>query len=214
MVVAVIPARGGSTGIYRKNVVVLKKKPLVQWSIEKALELGFRTIVNTDDQEIADLCSKLGAEVLLSDSAIHSNHAINPVLNTINRECISHDTPVFMFLPTSPFRKNSELLNSLKLLENYDSVIGVNESKPFHSLRRIRGDILVPLQKDLNLIAQRQEVEKLYYVTGSLFLARAGTLRKSKTYHVPNAAPIHCKFTIDINHYSDLELARHYARNL
>src|SRR5688572_19439839 len=72
-VVAVIPARGGSKGLPRKNIRVLAGKPLIAYSIEAAKNCPLidRVILSTDDQEIADIGKKFGAEVpFLRPSAI------------------------------------------------------------------------------------------------------------------------------------------------
>jgi len=64
-IIAIIPARGGSKGIPRKNIVNLAGKPLIAWTIEAAKKSNLigRIIVTTDDQEIADVALKYGAEV-------------------------------------------------------------------------------------------------------------------------------------------------------
>ena len=64
--IALIPARGGSKGIFRKNIKLFNTKPLIYWSIKKAFESDFidRVIVSTEDEEIADLARSFSAEVL------------------------------------------------------------------------------------------------------------------------------------------------------
>ena len=63
--IALIPARGGSKGIIRKNIKLFNSKPLIYWSIKKALESNFidRVIVSTEDDEIAEIAKSFSAEV-------------------------------------------------------------------------------------------------------------------------------------------------------
>ena len=65
-IVAIIPARGGSKSIPRKNILLFKSKPLIAWPIElaKSIPLIDRVIVTTDDDEIIEIAGKYGAEVL------------------------------------------------------------------------------------------------------------------------------------------------------
>ena len=76
-VLAVIPARGGSKGVPRKNVLDLGGKPLVAWSIETALAVDEidRTIVSTDDDEIAGVARRYGAEVYLRPAHLSTDSA-------------------------------------------------------------------------------------------------------------------------------------------
>ncbi len=75
-ILAIIPARGGSKGIPRKNVQPLGGKPLIAWSIEAALEAPSvnRVVVSTDDAEIGDVSHKYGAEVVWRPGAEHTVH--------------------------------------------------------------------------------------------------------------------------------------------
>lgn len=113
-IVAIIPARGGSKGIPRKNIVDLGGKPLVAYSIETALAAGQidRVIVSTDDEEIAEIARAWGAEVpflrpknIAGDRAL-INHAVTHVLDELKRR----DEPVKSYVelyPTHPFRRLS-----------------------------------------------------------------------------------------------------------
>ena len=64
-ILAIIPARGGSKGLPRKNLLEMSGKPLIAWTIEKALSSEYldSVMVNTDDNEIADISKKHGAEI-------------------------------------------------------------------------------------------------------------------------------------------------------
>ncbi len=111
-IVALIPARGGSKGIPRKNIRLLAGKPLIAYSIETALESSLidRVIVSTDDRRIADIAIEFGAEVpfirpknLAQDDSpewLTWQHAIRNVDNIEILVCIS---------PTSPLRSVEDI---------------------------------------------------------------------------------------------------------
>lgn len=105
MILGVIPARGGSKGIPKKNIKKLKKKPLIQWSIEAAQEseLLDKFIVSTDDSEIASISSNLGAEVLDRSPELATDNATTvSVLQNVLEEI---DASIIVLLqPTSPIR--------------------------------------------------------------------------------------------------------------
>ncbi len=102
-----IPARGGSKGIPRKNLRPMLGKPLVVWSIEAALASALldRVVVSTEDAEIAGVAEKAGAEVLQRPSELASDSAttvsvLQHILETIDAEA------VVLLQPTSPIRED------------------------------------------------------------------------------------------------------------
>lgn len=109
--VAVIPARGGSKGLKRKNIMNLCGKPLIAYSIETALkaELIDRVIVTTDDVEIAEVARDAGAEVpFLRPKEMATDHSsvMDGVLYTV-QNLLGHDADhslLTIMFPTSPFR--------------------------------------------------------------------------------------------------------------
>ncbi|KKN90094.1 hypothetical protein LCGC14_0232070 [marine sediment metagenome] len=210
MVTAIIPARGGSQGITRKNVQPLGDKPLFAWSIEVAHEAGMRVVVNTDDAEIGRMCEDFCVEVVMASSSVHSGHAINPTLHTISQLDLLQEEKIFLLLPTGPLRKVDDLIMALKIMKamKAPSVIGVSRTKPKHSLRWIRDGKLVRLETG-NPNKQRQEVEQLYTVNGNLFLSSVEVLEREKTFHVDGAVPIVMSGPcVDIDDSGDLDLAR------
>jgi CMP-N-acetylneuraminic acid synthetase len=129
-VLAIIPARGGSKGIPRKNIVDLCGKPLIAYTIDVALksERITRVVVSTDDEEIAEISKACGAEVpFLRPKELAGDRATigEAVKYTLTQMLKEHYLPdaVVQLLPTHPFR-NPRLMNLLvaKLFEGYRSV--------------------------------------------------------------------------------------------
>mgnify|MGYP006095526973 CR=1 FL=1 len=108
MILGVIPARGGSKGIPRKNILNLHGKPLLSWSIDAAQKstLIDRFVVSTDDVEIAEISKNYGAEVLMRPAKYATDDAstvsvLQHVLSEIDAEII------VLLQPTSPIRINN-----------------------------------------------------------------------------------------------------------
>lgn len=136
-VLALIPARGGSVGLPRKNIIDLNGKPLLAYSIEAALKCraNTRVVVSTDDEEIAEVAVAYGAEVPflrpteLAGSEANLGQAMGYTVQKL-RDSGYHPHIVLHFLPTSPFR-NTRLVNTMldKLVDGHQSVETV---KTFH----------------------------------------------------------------------------------
>ena len=126
---AIIPARGGSKGLPKKNIKVMNGKPLIAWTIENAKKCPYidEIYVSTDSQEIADVCENFGIKVpelrpdyLASDTSTSADVVIH-VLDTLEKQGKKFD--YFMLLePTSPLRKKDIeklthfVINNLELL--------------------------------------------------------------------------------------------------
>jgi len=129
-----IPARGGSKRLPRKNILPLRGRPLIAWTIEAALgcrQLD-RVIVSTDDPEIADIARAHGAEVpflrpaeLASDTA-SSRDVLLHALHTLTEQGEHYDYLVEL-QPTSPLRDAGDIAGAIKLLlkKNADAIVSV-----------------------------------------------------------------------------------------
>ena len=120
-VLGVIPARGGSKGIPRKNIKELLGHPLIWWSIQAAKhsKLLDRFVVSTEDKEIAEISDQLGAEVLFRSADLASDEAIltdvlGDILKRIQAEI------VVLLVPTSPVRVNDIIDSAIKLFLEKD----------------------------------------------------------------------------------------------
>ena len=122
---AIIPARGGSKRIPRKNIKNFHGKPIIAYSIEAALKSGLfdEVMVSTDDVEIKNISLELGAKVPFLRSENTSNdtattlEVIREVLESYKKEDRTFDE-VCCIYPTAPLMKSSHLTAGLDLLEN------------------------------------------------------------------------------------------------
>lgn len=123
-ILALIPARGGSKGIYRKNLLSIAGKPLVAYSIEHALkcQLVTRTIVSTDDEEIGQVASELGAEVPFKRPAEHATdlatdfQVFKHALEWLRANEGYEPELVIHLRPTDPVRKSERIDAAIELM--------------------------------------------------------------------------------------------------
>ena len=152
-VLAIIPARGGSKGIPGKNIKLFAGKPLIAHSIEIALNCALinRTVVSTDDAQIAEVARAWGAEIinrpaeLASDTALVID-AIKHAVLEVERDGEAIDI-VLLLEPTSPFRRLEDLENCIQVLLDggADSVATFTESHVSpNRLWRVAGDVVEP----------------------------------------------------------------------
>lgn len=185
---AIIPARGGSKGIPRKNVRLLAGKPLVAHTIDTALQSRSvdRVVVSTDDQEIEIVARQYGAEVIrrpaeISQDTSASELALIHVLDEL-RQSEDYEPDLVVFLQcTSPLTRPEDIEGTIQALldEHADSALSVT---PFHYFlwrREKRGDAL-GINHDPQVRPLRQEREPQYEETGAVYVMRANGLRKAE----------------------------------
>ena len=182
-IIAIIPARGGSKGIPRKNIRVLAGKPLIAYSIEAALKSKYigKTIVSTEDKEIAEKSREYGAEVIERPRELANDTApTEPVLEHVVEWLKEHEgyTPdiVILLQPTSPFRTSEHIDEALDIFLNndYDSLLSVCPSHAF--IWKVREDGAYPINCDFKSRPRRQDKELEYKENGALYIMKYETL--------------------------------------
>lgn len=193
---AIIPARGGSKGIPKKNISLLGNKPLIAWTLEAALiaEAVDRVIVTTDNPEIAKIAKDYGAEVPFqrpASLAQDDTPGIKPILHATHW-LIDHEDylPDFVVClqPTSPFRTGKDIDRAMDLarLKNADSVVSITPLVHNPNWMQIMdGDGRL---KDFipggTSVGSRQEMEQVYELNGAIYLIRTVTLFEEETFFV------------------------------
>lgn len=183
--VGIIPARGGSRGVPRKNIRLLGGKPLIAYTIEASLESDLdRTIVSTEDEEIAAIARDYGAEVpflrpkeLATDEA-SSLSVVLHALQYLEKEEGYYPGIIAFLQPTSPFRTHEQINAGLRVLQasDVDSVIGVCEVEadyhPYFMYKMDEGGNLEELIRIRNKPLRRQELPKLFRISDGLIISR------------------------------------------
>ena len=224
-VISIIPARGGSKGITKKNIVDLAGKPLISYTIESSLNSKIieRTFVSTEDKEISDIAKRYDEIVLvkrpleLAEDHVSNIDVIFHVLDLFRHE-IDKSTIVVLLQPTSPLRSSEDIDGAIMEFKkgNCDSVIGVSEVShpPQWSLKIKDGYIDYFFKRDY-LLEIRQDLEKAYIPNGTIFIATVETLKKNRTYYCEKIRPFIIPFerSIDIDRLFDLKLAEFLLQN-
>ena len=217
--IALIPARGGSKGIPRKNIRDFCSKPLIYWSIKLALESKYidRVIVSTDDQEIANISQSFSAEVPFirpSYLAQDETPGIDPVIHAIN--LIPEIDHLLLLQPTSPIRELKHIEGIFKLREQYNSETAVSvkaASKP-HSLHHQldSNKRLIPLSKN-NSFKTRQHYQE-FILNGSMYLSSKESILKNKSLITPDTRAYIMSeyYSVDIDTLYDWEIAEYLMR--
>jgi CMP-N-acetylneuraminic acid synthetase len=199
-VIAIIPARGGSKGLPGKNIRPLCGKPLIAWSIERALQSHYvdAVVVTTDSHEIADVALRYGAEVpflrpahLASDTASSVDtvlHALDHYRDTLGK---TFDY-VVLLEPTSPLREVGDIDSMLdKLLahaDDFDAIVSVGEVHEHPSImKRLEGNTMQPFYANLAMTSRRQDNVPAYFPYGVAYVVSTDTLCSLQTFYPPRA---------------------------
>ena len=215
----IIPARAGSKGIPRKNLTLLGNKSLLRIAIETSLGCKSveKVIVSTESDEIAAEALKYGAEVpflrpeYLAKDNIHSSDVVFYYLDWMINTNQKPDN-IVMLLPTSPLTKSTDIdFATNKLNEGtFDSVVGVVDTgKIITNFRYIKDNKMIYPFENIDKNMNRQSVEKVYAVNGSIFAANSEKFYKERTFHLQNTYPYVMPYlqSLDINNVEDLKLA-------
>jgi len=197
-VVCIIPARGGSKGVPRKNIKLLAGKPLIAYTIEQALQSKYidRTIVSTEDDEIADVTMQYGAEVPFmrpENLAGDQVTTVDVLLHAINwleeSELYSFDILVLLHT-TAPLRAVADIDACIELLKdtNADNVFSVTEAhrNPYFNMVEIDESGKVQLVKK-GSFSSRQSAPKAYDMNASIYVWWKDILKHEKKIFLPNS---------------------------
>ncbi|MCH8956834.1 acylneuraminate cytidylyltransferase family protein, partial [candidate division KSB1 bacterium] len=186
-IIAVIPARGGSKGIEKKNIRSFAGKPLIAHTIEQAMASRSvqRIFVSTDDDEIASISKKCGAEIVWRPSGISSDTASSEsaLLHAVNeleeREQFSPDLVIFLQC-TSPLRKSGDIDAAVQKFveEKADSLLSVSKSHQF--FWEERGGAARPVNYDYKKRPRRQDFGQQYVENGSIYICKSRILKEHK----------------------------------
>jgi len=184
---ALIPARGGSKGIPRKNIKTIAGKPLIVWTIEAALRSSMldAVVVSTEDEEIADVARQAGALVPFMRPAALAADAtpgLDPVLHALDQ--LPQFDAVLLLQPTSPMRTTDDIDGCLRLAaeRGVPSVVSVTEpdAHPYWTYR-VDGDLRMMRLIDSAAVTRRQDLPLVGALNGALYFAAADWLRNNRS---------------------------------
>ncbi len=198
----VIPARGGSKGVPRKNIKVLGDKPLIQYTIDAAKGVFDDEFicVSTDDFEIKSVVEQLGLKVpflrpneLASDTA-GTYEVLLHAISYYESKGYFPDT-LILLQPTSPFRTSAHIKEALKLYhESIDMVVSVKETKanPYYILFEEDRNGYLKKSKEANF-TRRQDCPKVWEYNGAIYIINVKALKACAISQFTKV----CKFEMD-----------------
>ncbi|HWA36433.1 MAG TPA: acylneuraminate cytidylyltransferase family protein [Burkholderiales bacterium] len=213
-VLGVIPARGGSKGVPRKNLRSVGGKPLLAWTIEAAARSRYldRVVVSSDDAEIRAAAKALGAEALErpAELARDDTPGIDPVLHALS--ALPGFDWVVLLQPTSPLRSTEDIDGTLRrcLDRGADACVSVSPARetPYWMYTLGSSERLERLLPSAALPDRRQDAPPVYVLNGAVYAARTGWLSRSKTFLADATVgyPMPHERSVDIDTEQDLQL--------
>jgi CMP-N,N'-diacetyllegionaminic acid synthase len=196
-----IPARGGSKRLPGKNIKQLGGKPLINWSIEPALEVSeiCDVLVSTDDQRIADIAIQCGALVpWLRPKELATDHAhvVDAALHALNwyESNRGKVDGLLMLQPTSPFRTVQTIQAGIQCFKACDMspVVAVSQVSHGHPMwcMKIKEDVLEPFIDGHGLHTRSQDLAPAYTVNGCLYLISGKDLMKHRSFFPEATCPL------------------------
>lgn len=219
-VVAIIPARGGSQGVVRKNLQRVGGVPLVARAVAaaRACPAVNRVVVTTDDDDIAAVAAEWGAEIVerpaeLAGDEASSESALLHALDVLEARRI--DVGILAFLQaTSPFIDVLALDDAVQLVRSRrrDSVFSAVETYGF-LWQKGAGDAAEPVDHELDVRPRRQDREPHFFETGGFYVVRAAGFRASRHrfFGSVGIAEVPARTAIEIDSFDELEIARGLA---
>ena len=200
MRLCVIPARGGSKRIPRKNIRDFCGKPMIAWSIEAAIkcECFDRIVVSTDDQEIASVAKRYGAEVpftrpaQLADDYTGTTAVVAHAIEWQNSHGRVADKVCCLYA-TAPFVQVADLQTGFDILESSGAEYAfslTNYAFPIQRAIRITENQRVEMLQPEHFITRSQDLEEAWHDAGQFYWGRATAWLASKPIFSKDSAPV------------------------
>jgi len=219
--IAIIPARGGSKGLPRKNIKLLNNKPLIAYTIIAAKNSKYidNVFVSTDDEEIAEVSLKYGAKVpflrpkeLATDNALAIDnyiYTIEKLKELYNKEI----TEIVVLQPTSPLRNTEDINSAIEIFitKKADSVISFSEMThpPVWAKKVINDGTVRDYFENAAGFKNRQDIEKALMPNGAIYILKYELLKNKYTYYSDKTYPyiMPANRSVDIDLQIDFDFA-------
>ena len=220
-----IPAKGGSTRLPRKNIRLLGGRPLIAWAIESAYSAAIpaHIVVSTEDEEIAAVARDCGAEVpFLRPDELSRDPAgvVDVALHALDWFASNerHFKTLVILLPTCPFRSAQDINGALALFGSANAQFLMSVSKydhtPFAAMRLDGNSLLMPFFEQY-VGRKSQELPAAYRPNGAIHILDVEAFRRTRSYFsqplIGYVMPWHR--SIDIDSASDLRFAESLLSN-
>jgi len=221
-VLAVIPARGGSKGIPRKNIIEFYGKPLIAWTIESSINSPYitKTIVSSDDYEILNIAKAYQADTIkrpdnLATDFTTSEPVVKHAIDKLRSKGLDFDY-ITLLQPTSPLRDVSDINNAFKLFYSSDATALISvykvENKILKAFKKNKIGYIEGISNNLYPFMRRQNLPTTYMSNGAIYIIKVNDFLKNNSFLTKKT--VHYKMdkikSIDIDTISDLKVAENY----
>jgi len=199
-ILVLIPARGGSKRLPRKNIRILGKKPVVAWSIDvcRGLPEIVDVLLSTDDEETAEIGTRAGALVpwlrpaeLSTDTARTADVALHALDWYETKKGIVD--AILLLQPTSPFRSRATMKRGIELFKHHGNrpVVAISPASchPMWCLE-VDGDKVRPFIKNNGFHMRSQELPSAFVVNGAFYLITPQDLRRHQSFYSEDMVPL------------------------
>ena len=223
-ILSIIPARSGSKGLPKKNIIPLLGKPLIAWTIEASLNSKYisNTLVSSDSDQILNLSKKFGSNILkrpnsIADDASSAESVVRHALKVLEGEKDFYDYIIYL-QPTSPLRDEFHVDNAIKLLfeKNTDSVISVYDlnNKYLKLLIKNYDGYIRGISENKFFSKNRQVLPEAYMPNGAIYICRINSFLKYNGFLTKTTVPylMSKELSIDVDNKDDLEKVEQYLK--
>lgn len=226
-ILAIIPARGGSKGVSKKNSKLLNGVPLIEYTIQSALQskLIAEMIVNSDDDEILSIAQKNNIRTYKrsNDLASDTSNSIDVVHDNLKQLLENGEKfdGIILLQPTSPFRPKGFIDMAIEkfIKFNFDSLLSVlevpHEFNP-HWTFEASGNQLHIATGEKEIIKRRQDLPKAYHRDGSIYLTKTKVILNQKSFYGNSIGYIQSNpdYYCNIDTPKDWEIAENKCKTL
>ena len=221
-VLAIIPARGGSKGIPRKNIRDVAGKPLIAWTIAAAKKSKYidRVILTSEDEEIINVAKSFGCEVPFvrpAELSQDDTSGMEPILHAMEK-VTGYDIIVLLQV-TSPLRLSEDIDGCIEECEARDGqacvTVSLVQENPYWMYQLDSNKTMHPLITQTEKIHRRQDMPSIYIINGAVYAAQAQWLQQHKTFVTKETAGyvMPLERSIDIDTEIDLQLASQFLQH-
>lgn len=226
-ILIIIPARGGSKGIPRKNIKPLNGKPLIYYAIDtaRAITTDENICVSTDDQEIKSVVENYGLRVPflrpgeLSTDTAGTYEVLLHALDYYEKQGKHYDI-VLLLQTTSPFRTAEQVKEALALYDRSqaDMVVSVKEcpANPYYNVFEENSDGFLHVCKGKGNIFRRQDAPKVYEYNGAIYIMDAEKLKNTHMHKMQKRVKyiMDAQSSFDLDTMQDWEMAEIEMKNI
>ena len=223
--IAVIPARGGSKRLRRKNIIDFFGKPIIAYTIEAALEAAIfdRIVVSTEDEEIAEVSLRFGAQVSKRSTSLATDAStvVEVCLDLLEREQIEDRTydVLCCLYATAPMRNAEDILATIELINpgicDFAMAVTAYNHYPYQALKHTEKDFLEPMWPEY-VDRRNEKIGPLLAGNGSTYAVAVDVFQRFKSFYGARMRGHIMPRTrsVDIDYREDMEMALYFAQKL